>query len=206
MIAPTTEFSAWRGWRRRAIWPRWKFDVAIKFALFRGINVGKAKRIEMAELKAMFEDLGFSNVRTLLNSGNVVFEGGRTSVDADAKRIAAALTARIGVSANTLVLTATTLDAAIADNPFAERIDDPSRMLVGFHLDGRDRTPLDTLRRDHPDEAFALGAHACYLWCPDGILASRIGDALSGAKFRDHITARNWATTLKLQALAASKS
>lgn len=180
--------------------------MSTRIALFRGINVGKAKRIAMAELKAMFEDLGFSNVRTLLNSGNVVFEGGRTSAVADATRIAAALIERTGVSANTLVLTAATLDAAIADNPFVDRIDDPSRMLVGFHLDDRDRTPLETLRRDHPDEAFALGAHACYLWCPDGILDSRIGDALSGAKFRDRITARNWATTLKLQALAASKT
>ena len=177
-----------------------------QIALFRGINVGKAKRIAMAELKAMFEDLGFSNVRTLLHSGNVVFEGGRTSAVADATRIAAALIERTGVSANTLVLTAATLDAAIADNPFVDRIDDPSRMLVGFHLEGHDRAPLEALRRDHPDEAFALGAHACYLWCPDGILDSRIGDALSGAKFRDRITARNWATTLKLQALAASKT
>lgn len=175
-------------------------------ALFRGINVGKAKRIAMAELKAMFEDLGFSNVRTLLNSGNVVFEAGRGTSAAHATRIAAALVERTGVAANTLVLKATTLDAAIADNPFADRIDDPSRLLVGFYIDGTDHAPFEALRRECPDEAFALGAHACYLWCPDGILESRIGETLGGSKFRDRVTARNWATTLKLQALAASKT
>jgi uncharacterized protein (DUF1697 family) len=202
MTATTAEFSAWRGWRRKGIWRRWKFDVTLKIALFRGINVGKAKRIAMAELKAMFEDLGFSDVRTLLNSGNVVFDGGRTSTVADAKRIASALTERTGVSANTLVLQAATLDAAIAGNPFTGRIDDPSRMLVGFYIDGVDHAPFEALRREFPNEAFELGAHACYLWCADGILASRIGEALAGAKFRDRVTARNWSTVLKLQAMA----
>src|SRR5262245_54107358 len=51
----------------------------ICIALLRGINVGRAKRISMAELKALFEALGFRNVRTLLNSGNVVFDPGRNS-------------------------------------------------------------------------------------------------------------------------------
>ncbi len=178
--------------------------MAIKIALFRGINVGKAKRIAMAELKAMFEDLGFSAVRTLLNSGNVIFDGGRTSTAADAKRIAMALLDHTGVSANTLVLSAKTLDATIAGNPFVDRIEDPSRMLIGFYIDGADRAPFEALHGEFPGETFALGAHACYLRCADGILDSRIGDALAGAKFRNRVTTRNWATVLKLQAMATA--
>lgn len=178
--------------------------MAIQIALFRGINVGKAKRIAMAELKAMFENLGFSNVRTLLNSGNVVFEAGRSAPAANAARIAAALAERTGVSANTLVLQARTLNAVVAGNPFAEHIDDPSRMLVGFYIHGTDRAPFEALRREFPDESFALGEHACYLQCDDGILESRIADALGGSKFRDRVTARNWATVVKLQALVAA--
>ena len=178
--------------------------MAIQIALFRGINVGKAKRIAMAELKAMFEDLGFSNVRTLLNSGNVVFEAGRSASATNATRIAAALLERTGVSANTLVLTTKILDAAITDNPFADPIDDPSRMLVGFYIDDADRAPFEALRREFPGESFALGEHACYLRCDGGILESRIADALGGSKFRDRVTARNWSTALKLQALAAT--
>ncbi len=172
----------------------------VRIALFRGINVGKAKRIAMAELKAMFEGLGFANVRTLLNSGNVVFDAARGTPAADAKRIAAALVERTGVAANVRVLDAATLDAVIAANPFVERCDDPSRLLVGFRIDA-DRTPFDALQREFADEAFAIGDDACYLWCPDGILASRIGEALAGPKFRDRITMRNWATVMKLQAM-----
>jgi uncharacterized protein (DUF1697 family) len=178
--------------------------VTIQIALFRGINVGKAKRIAMAELKAMFEDLGFSNVRTLLNSGNVVFEAGRSTPASNATRIAATLVERTGVSANALVLQANTLHAVVAGNPFAARIDDPSRMLVGFYIDAADRAPFEALRREFPDEPFALGEHACYLMCDGGILESRIADALGGSKFRDRVTARNWATVGKLQALTAA--
>lgn len=174
----------------------------VRIALFRGINVGKAKRIAMAELKAMFEGLGYANVRTLLNSGNVVYETARGASATDATRIAAALIERTGVAANVLVLDAATLAVAIAGNPFADRCDDPSRLLVGFRIGG-EVAPLEALRHDFADEAFAIGEHACYLWCPDGLLASRIGAALAGSKFRDRVTTRNWATALKLQAMAA---
>jgi uncharacterized protein (DUF1697 family) len=174
--------------------------MAVQVALFRGINVGKAKRIAMAELKVLFDDLGFTDVRTLLNSGNVVFEAGRSSPAANAKRIAAALERHAGFSANTLVLDGATLHAAVEGNPFADRIDDPSRMLVGFYMDA-DTTPFESLRRESRDANFAVGEHACYLWCPDGILESPIGDTLAGAGFRDRVTTRNWATTLKLLAM-----
>lgn len=174
-----------------------------QIALLRGINVGKAKRVAMADLKAMFEDLGFANVRTLLNSGNVVFESGRGAVATNAKRIATALRERMGVDTNTLVLTAKDLDAAIAENPFAARIDDPSRFLVGFLIAGADPEPLDALRREFPDEDFAVGAHACYLWCPNGISESCLAETLIGAKHRDRVTTRNWATVLKLRGMAS---
>jgi uncharacterized protein (DUF1697 family) len=177
--------------------------VTTRIALFRGINVGKAKRIAMAELKAMCEDLGFANVRTLLNSGNVVYDAARGTPAADAKRISTALIERTGVSTNVLVIDATTLAAAIAANPCIDACDDPSRLLVGFYMDA-DPAPFEALKRAHPDETFAIGAVACYLWCPDGILASRIGDALGGPKFRDRVTTRNWATVLKLQAMMAA--
>lgn len=171
-----------------------------RVALFRGINVGKAKRIAMAELKVVFETLGFTDVRTLLNSGNVVYASTHSTTAVDAQRIAEAVVDRTGVTANVLVLADDTLGAVVAGNPFAQRVDDPSRLLVGFFIDG-DRAPFEALQRDFPDERFEIGEHACYLWCPDGILESRIGNALSGAKFRDRVTARNWSTTLKLQAL-----
>jgi uncharacterized protein (DUF1697 family) len=176
--------------------------MATRIALFRGINVGKAKRIAMADLRTMFEALGFTGVRTLLNSGNVVFDAGRDSTAADAKRIADALIVHTGVAANAVVLSADALDAAIAGNPFLQRMDDPSRMLVGFIAEGADRALLRTLVESAVDEHVALGADALYLWCADGILESAFAAKLVGPKFRDLVTSRNWSTVLKLQALA----
>lgn len=181
--------------------------MAIQIALFRGINVGKAKRIAMADLRTMFEALGFTNVRTLLNSGNVVFEAGRSSAASNAKKIGDALVEATGVTANTLVLTAAELDAAAAGNPFLDRMDDPSRMLVGFMTAGADRAPLKALvDAAGADEHVALGADALYLWCSDGILESAFGAKLVGPKFRDLITTRNWSTVCKLQGLAAGNA
>lgn len=176
--------------------------MATRIALFRGINVGKAKRIAMADLRTLFEDLGYRDVRTLLNSGNVVFASRRTDAAVDARRIAEGLAGRTGITANTLVIDADTLDRIVAGNPFADIADDPSRLLVGLLLVPGDTAPFEALQRDFPQEHFRLSAGACYLWCADGILASRIGERLAGAGFRDRVTTRNWSTVLKLQAMA----
>lgn len=179
--------------------------MARQIALFRGINVGKAKRIAMADVRTMFETLGFTNVRTLLNSGNVVFDAGRSSAASNAKKIGDALVEATGVSANTLVLTAAELDATAGGNPFLERMDDPSRMLVGFMTTGADRAPLQALVDSAAaDEHVALGKDAFYLWCPGGILDSTFASKLVGPKFRDLITSRNWSTVCKLQGLASA--
>ena len=178
--------------------------MATQIALFRGINVGKAKRIAMADLHTMFESLGFGNVRTLLNSGNAVFDAGRSSAAANAKRIADALIEHTGIAANTVVLTAKDLDVAIAANPFIARIDDPSRMLLGFMTAGTDRGPLKALVDGAAkDETVALVAQTLYLWCPHGILESKVAETLIGPKFRHLVTTRNWGTVRKLQAIAA---
>jgi uncharacterized protein (DUF1697 family) len=178
--------------------------VSVQIALFRGINVGKAKRIAMADLRTMFESLGFASVRTLLNSGNVVFDAGRSTATANAKRIADALIEHTGIAANTVVLTAKDLDAAIAENPFTARIDDPSRMLLGFMTAGADRGPLKALVDGAAkDEAVALIARTLYLWCPHGILESKVAETLVGPKCQHLVTTRNWATVRKLQTIAA---
>src|SRR6187455_453211 len=97
-------------------------------ALLRGINVGTAKRVAMADLRELVEGLGFGDVRTLLNSGNVVFTAkGKAAVDA-AARIEQGLTTRCGVSARVTVVSAAELAEAVARNPLGKLADDPSRL------------------------------------------------------------------------------
>jgi len=173
-------------------------------ALMRGINVGRARRVAMADLRALVEDLGFGEVRTLLNSGNVVFSGPDAAAADIAARIEDALAARLGVVARVTVLSAAELAEAVAGNALAATTDNPSRQLVAFLADPADRPRLEPLeKRDWAREALVLGARVAYLWCPDGVIASRLAKAVDGA-LGDAVTSRNWATVLKLDALIVS--
>lgn len=176
-------------------------------ALLRGVNVGRAKRIAMADLRKMVSDLGYDDVRSVLNSGNLVFSGQVRSQDEVATQIEEALVLKLGVAARVLVLDAAELAAIVADNPLLGQAGDHSRLLA-FILSSPHSTPqarqaLETLcGQDWRSGATALGERAAYVWCPDGILDSAAAAAL-GKQLGDTTTSRNWATVLKLHALCA---
>jgi len=170
-------------------------------ALLRGINVGKAKRVAMADLRALFETLGFSNVRTLLNSGNVVFDSAKPLREDTAQKIEKAMAESLGVSARIMILSDAELETMIAENPLLDVMTEPSRFLVGVFNTPADRARIEPLiERDWKSEAFAAGQRAAYLWCPHSILDSELGKTF-GRALGDAVTTRNWATMLKLQAL-----
>ena len=171
-------------------------------ALIRGINLAKNKRVSMAELKAACERIGFTDVRTLLNSGNVVFST-KLSPKAAAARIEHVLEKALKVPAPVLVLTAADLDAAIAKNSLLRRSTNHSRLFVAFLWEPVKE--LETLRRqDWGANALALGPRAAYLWCPEG-LESPLVKAFHKA-VGTGVTVRNWATVQKIQAALRSDS
>jgi uncharacterized protein (DUF1697 family) len=156
-------------------------------ALLRGINVGRAKRIAMADLRTLFEALGFTNVRTVLNSGNVVFGGATLAPAAAAAAIEEALVQKLGVASRVTVLSAAELDQA---------------RLIAYMLSGAgQRKLLETLaEQDWAPGALALGKRAAYVWCPGGVLDSAAAAAVAKL-LGDGSTSRNWNTMLKLHAL-----
>lgn len=169
-------------------------------AFLRGINVGSAKRISMEDLKALIERLGYEDVRTVLNSGNVVFRGKKAAERTIADRIQEALETRHGFTANTLVMTATDLDSIVRENPLGKVATDHAKYLVGFVLDPKVLSaarPMTT--QDWGEEKVAVTSRATYVWAPGGVLASKALKALDAAG-KDLITTRNWATVLKIQA------
>jgi len=171
-------------------------------ALLRGINVGRAKRVAMADLRAVVEGLGYRDVRTLLNSGNVTFTVPGTDRADAAPRIEAAITKRLGVLTRVTVLTAAELAAAIDENPLLAVATNPSRLLVTVLTVPADRSRLAPLaRQDWAPEALAIGRRVAYLWTPEGILVSQLAAAVNRV-LGDAATSRNWATMLKLRALA----
>jgi uncharacterized protein (DUF1697 family) len=171
-------------------------------ALIRGINVGRAKRVAMADLRAIVEGLGCGDVRTLLNSGNVVFTAPASGKKDFAGRIEKAITARLGISARVTVLTAAELAAIVADNPLGAIAEDPSRLLVTVLIDPAHRKHLLPLKKqDWRPEVLAVGTRAAYVWCPRGMIESRLATAVNRV-LGDGATTRNWATVTKLHALA----
>lgn len=171
-------------------------------AFLRGINVGRARRVAMADLRVLVAKLGYRDVKTLLNSGNVVFSVTGASHADPAPRIEKALVATLGVSSRVTVLTARELQTAVEENPLASGSRDPSRLMVLMLARPADRKHLVPLaKQDWSPEGFALGTRVAYLWCPDGIMAaSRLSEAI-GRRLGDAVTARNWATMQRLLAL-----
>ena len=172
-----------------------------RVALLRGINVGRAKRLAMADLRALVEDLGYLDVRTLLNSGNIIFTVPSTRRGDAAGRIEKAIASRLGVSARVTVLTAAEIVAVVRDNPLTEVADNPSRLLVMVLADPAARAQLAPILEQpwHP-EAIAFGGRVAYIWCPRGVSDSQLMVAVSRA-LGDAGTARNMATMMKLLAL-----
>ena len=177
-----------------------------RVALLRGINVGRAKRISMADLRALFAGLGYGDVKTLLNSGNIVFTVAKRNAGDQADRIERAIAERLGVTTRVTILRASEVAEAIRENPLEKVAADPSRLLF---LALRDSTALAQLKpllkeRWEP-EALALGTRVAYLWCARGISDSRLWTAAHRA-IGDAGTARNLTTMTKLLALVNERT
>ena len=172
-------------------------------ALLRGVNVGKAERVPMAELRALLSRLGYTSVATLLNSGNAVFHAPRGTPAKHAAAIAAAISTQLKVEVPVIVKSASELAAIISENPINARAEEHPRFLAAFVQDAKALSSLVAIESLVVlPEQFAVSKSAAYLLCARGILESKAGAALLG-KAGKSATTRNWATVLKLQALAS---
>lgn len=175
--------------------------------LLRGVNVGKGNnKVPMAELRAALEALGYSAVKTLLNSGNAVFSSTARNPAKHAATIAAAVKERFGVVTPIIVKSAAEFAAIVAGNPIAPPDSDHSRFLAVFAMDAARLQELKALQALlRPGERWAVTDHAAYLHCAGGLLDSKLGAALLGKAGRS-VTTRNWATVLKLASLLGARA
>ena len=161
-------------------------------ALLRGINLGSKRRVAMADLRALLEELGYTDVRTVLASGNAIFTG-----RASRKQLEAALQQRFDMKIDVVLRTMDELQAVIEADPFGEAVDNPTRYFVVF----LDREPkLDSLGdEDFAPDQFKANGKEIYAWCPEGMQNSRLMKALSKPGLGGGTaTVRNWATVHKL--------
>jgi uncharacterized protein (DUF1697 family) len=172
-------------------------------ALLRGINVGGRRSVPMAALREVHARLGYTDVVTYIQSGNVVFDADSDDVALLSRTIEQAITADFGIGVPVIVRTREDLVTIIESSPYTTTGADPARLAVAFLADapameravGIDATGL------LPDE-FALGEREVYLHCPSGFGRTKLTNAFLEEQLGVTATTRNWKTVTKLAALS----
>ena len=171
--------------------------------LLRGINVGPHNRIAMAELRSLLTDSGFADVRTYLQSGNIVLSAAGPA-EALARRCESLIAERFGLHIRCVVRSRDELEAVVSANPLREVVTDPKRYQVTF-LESAPKP--DIIQRltaaATPNERFAVIGREIYGWHPEGIARSRFATLLAGRGLKVTATARNWTTVTALLTMTA---
>ena len=176
-------------------------------ALLRAVNLGSHNKVSMADLRAFVEKLGGEDVKTVVQSGNLVF---RTTVASPARleaQLEAAAAKRLGITTDFFVRTAKEWAAIIEGNPFPKEAEaDPSHLVMMTLRDAPGAKAVDDLRAAIKGrEQVRTRGREAYFTYPDGIGTSKLTIAIIEKKLGTRGTARNWNTVLKLGALASEE-
>lgn len=172
-------------------------------ALIRGINVGGHKKVAMADLRALLERLGLSDVKSLLQSGNLVFRNDRRTSAELERAFEAEAKKRLALEADFFVRSAKEWRTVVAENPFPkEALRDPGHLVAMCLRDAPDSADVKALQAaiTGPEVIRACDRHL-YIVYPNGMGTSRLTNAIIERKLNTRGTARNWNTVLKLNAL-----
>ena len=173
-----------------------------RIALLRGINLGSRNRVSMPELRAALEEAGLDDVRTYLQSGNVVLTSG-AAPDRVARKCEEAITAAFGLEIAVVVRTRDELAEIVRRNPLRRVADDPKRYQVSFLARKLDRKTIGRLEAAVvAGERLVVEGREIYAWHPTGVARSKLWTLLAGRDLGVTATARNWTTVTKLLELA----
>lgn len=175
--------------------------MSVWIALFRGINVGGHNKLPMEDLVNDLAGVGLDEVRTIIQSGNVVFRSKRRSGSALAREIETAVEDAHGFRPAVLVLDLTGFRQRLDANPFPEATADPKTLHLSFAAAEPSAPDLAAIERAcSPTERWRLDGDVFYLHAPDGIGRSKLA---AGAErwLKVPMTARNWRTLGRLRDL-----
>ena len=172
-----------------------------RIALLRGINIGSRQRVSMPELRALLEDLGYTDVQTVVQSGNVVFTS-RAKPATLERKLEQEIEKQLGVDPKVVVRTRDELAAAIEANPFPVP-DDPKNLHVTFLAGEPDAAATKQLEEaDLGNDRVAFRGREIYVAYKDGMGRSELAKQLGRAKLGVAATDRNWNTVTKLLEMA----
>ena len=172
-------------------------------ALFRGINVGGTGILPMKDLVGILESLDLRDVKTYIQSGNVVFRSAEEEPATIAARISGKIRKRFDFEPRVLLLEPAEIQKALQANPFPEAESEPKTLHLSFLVsepDDPDLESMESIRKD--SERFSLQGRVFYLHAPEGIGRSKIAasvEKLLGVP----VTSRNWRTVARIMELAS---
>ena len=176
--------------------------MAVHIVLLRGINIGPRNRIAMPALREALEAAGFEEVRTYVQSGNVVLES-TAKPDAVQRKVEGLIENEFGLEIAVVVRTKAQLAAVVKKNPLAKVAKSPKRYQVTFlstKLPARSVRELEEAAAE--DEQFVVAGREVYAWHPDGAARSKLWAKLAGKGLGVTATSRNWTTVEALLELA----
>lgn len=169
-------------------------------SMLRGINVSGQKIIKMGELASLCESLGLVNVRTYVQSGNVLFESGLTDESRLSGLIADGIKKALGYSVVVVLRTRNQLQAVVEKNPFLkERGIDPIKLHITFLAEAPDQEALSRLHalKDRTDR-IKVSSKEVYLHCPQGYGRTKFSNNFLERTLKVSATTRNWNTVNRL--------
>ncbi|MGB7600261.1 MAG: DUF1697 domain-containing protein [Candidatus Sulfotelmatobacter sp.] len=170
-------------------------------ALLRGINLGGHKKIKMEELRASLAAMGFDDVKTYIQSGNVVFKTAKISDKALSRKIEATILSKFGHSVSVIIRTADEIKQVIANNPFLKQADiDQTKLHVMFLTEPPAQSALKQLETLvlKPDQFRSLGKEL-YFYLPNGVAESAVMKKPIDRGLAIPTTMRNWRTVNTIQ-------
>ena len=180
--------------------------MATYVGLLRAINLGSVNKISMPALRTMMEDLGYGNVRTYVQSGNVVFDAPRTSHSTLSSQIERAISSTFGHDISVIVRKGSDLERVVSGNPFATEDVLPLALHVVFLAHSAPAKAVKALdpAKWLPDKFEVRGAEV-YLFLPTGMGRSKMSISYFEKALSIRGTARNWNTVNKLRDLVAER-
>jgi len=180
--------------------PKEKTKMHKKIAILRGINVSGKRRILMADLKSMFKDMGFSNISTYIQSGNVIFDSKEGSDNLElSRKIESAIAKKFDFNVPVIIRTPKELELIINKNPFYKDDIEITHLHLTFLNEKPTKENQELIETYHfePDK-FVIDGKDVFIYCAEKYHQSKLINNFFEKKLKMNTTTRNWKTVLKL--------
>ena len=178
----------------------------IIISILRGINVSGHNKIQMSELKSLYEELKFKNITTYIQSGNVIFSAKQTDFTVLSKKIEKIIFEKYGFTVPVILRNINELQSIVINNPFLKiKNMDIEKLHVAFLSNIPSNENLEKIKTFHHEpDAFIIKGKEAFVYCPNGYGKTKFTNTFFENKLKVTATTRNWRTVNKLLSIASN--